>query len=110
VGEDLLLEHVHPVVLDVEEQMLLAADVVVEPGLGEARGLRNVLDRRSLVPLLADETGGGLEDRPMPISRLASPGGRGVGRRRTGQDRSPLDGKNRARVLAGRVGLSRFES
>ena len=36
LGEHLLLEDVHPVVLDLEEQMLLAPDVVVEAGLGEA--------------------------------------------------------------------------
>ena len=96
------------VVLDVEEQVLLAADVVVEPGLRQAGGLRDVLDGGPLVPLLADETGRGLEDRPMPVARFAGPGRGRVGRWGTGQDLAPFEGTNRRRVLAARAGLSRF--
>src|SRR5439155_23925612 len=66
-GEDLvqylLLEDVHPVVLDLEEQVFLAADVLVQTGLGEAAGVGDVLDRGPLVALLADDASGGLENR-----------------------------------------------
>ena len=65
LGEDALLEHVHPVVHDLDEQLLLALDVVVEPGLGETAGVGNLLDAGALVALLADEPRCGLEDGPV---------------------------------------------
>src|SRR5262249_20790982 len=90
--ENALLEHVHPVVHDLDEQLLLALDVVIEAGLGEATRVRDFLDAGPLVALLADEPRGGLEDGPVLRGGV-------VGASHGGASRLPL-----ASVLAARGG------
>jgi len=80
--EHLLLEHVHPVMLDLEKERLLAPDVVVEAGLGEAGGVGDVLDRGGVVALLADEARRRLEDaipRAQRVGLAVGLGGAGHG-------------------------------
>jgi hypothetical protein len=50
-----------------QQQVLLAADVVIEPRLGKPARLGNVLHRSRLIPLLIDQPRRGLQDHLMPL-------------------------------------------
>jgi hypothetical protein len=82
-SEGALLEHVHTVVHDLDEQLLLALAVVVEASLGQAAGVGDLLDAGALVALLADEPGGCFQDRAVLGSGV-------VGASHGGTSRLPL--------------------
>src|SRR5215813_4924053 len=60
--EHLFLEDVHAVVHDLHQKVLLAANVMIEPRLGQTGGLRDVVDRGPFVAFFADDLCGRLED------------------------------------------------
>ena len=71
--EPLLLEAQHPGV-DLVQQVVLGAEVVVEGALGDARRLDDLLDRGAVVALLGEEPGGGGQQplgygRAVPVRR-----------------------------------------
>ena len=55
---DFAVELIEPVLHDVEQQLGLAMDVVIEPGLSNAQGLRDVADRCCVIALLQNDLGG----------------------------------------------------
>src|SRR5205807_3217880 len=56
------LRDFHGVIHDVEENLVLAAKMMVEPAFAELERRGNIVHGSGVVPLLAEEAGGGTQD------------------------------------------------